>query len=104
MPADSAFALEPLFQSKLRVLVLKENASNLFMIERVLKGLGCESIPLGNGERALEILERDNFDVVLLDLLLLGIGDLAVLAAIREKEWFSGMEPRRVVALTAMLM
>ena len=50
-----------------------------------LEDKGYQVVPVSNGYDALEIAEREEFDVVLLDEMMPGMGGLAVLEAIKQR-------------------
>jgi len=50
-----------------RILVAEDNRTNQMVIERVLEHAGHEVVLVGNGHQAIERLEQERFDLVLLD-------------------------------------
>jgi two-component system sensor histidine kinase RpfC len=63
VPSDAA-ARE---RRRLKVLVAEDNRVNQQVIERMLRSAGHAVTLVGNGEQALDALEADAFDVVLMD-------------------------------------
>jgi signal transduction histidine kinase/CheY-like chemotaxis protein len=51
----------------LRVLAVDDNSTNQLVIKGMLKKLGCTFEMASNGIEAIELLEKENFDVVLMD-------------------------------------
>jgi CheY-like chemotaxis protein/HPt (histidine-containing phosphotransfer) domain-containing protein len=51
----------------LRILVVEDNAVNQVVLQRQLERVGHQVVRAGNGREALELLDRDRFDVVLMD-------------------------------------
>ncbi|WP_010301700.1 ATP-binding protein [Candidatus Odyssella thessalonicensis] len=51
----------------LRVLVADDNVVNQIVIKALLNKLGCQITTVSNGKEALEILNREKFDIVLMD-------------------------------------
>lgn len=51
----------------LRVLVVEDNRTNQFILRQQLEKLGCRSWLAEDGRQALDHLERDRFDIVLMD-------------------------------------
>jgi CheY-like chemotaxis protein len=51
-----------------------------------LEGKGCAVTPASNGEDALERVQAEPFDLVLLDEMMPGMGGLATLAAIKDRQ------------------
>lgn len=68
------------------VLVVDDSSINRRLLVAALAKLGHEVSTADNGLRALELLRGDQFDVVLLDLLMPGMDGLATLQAIKRDE------------------
>ncbi|MGE4291390.1 MAG: PAS domain S-box protein [Desulfovibrio sp.] len=103
---DSPLPQEP--SRRLRVLVAEDNKVNMLLAERFLLKLGYETLGVGNGQDALEALERavdENrpFDVVFMDIQMPVLDGMEAVRRIREGQ---GRIPRDlpVVALTAHAM
>jgi CheY-like chemotaxis protein/HPt (histidine-containing phosphotransfer) domain-containing protein len=103
-PAEPAprLAAEPAAVS-LRVLVAEDNAVNQRLVRRLLERLGHTVVLAGDGRAALAALDRDDFDVVLMDVQMPEVDGLEAAARIRRREEGTG---RRVpiIALTAHAM
>ena len=73
----------------------------------VLMGLlskrGHDLTVVGNGQEALEALEREPFDLLLLDVQMPVMGGIEATAAIRARELTAGVRTR-IVAMTAHAM
>lgn len=78
-----------------QVLVVDDEKPTRVLMERELPESGCVVVTAQSGEEALEILSRQDFDVVLLDLKMPGLGGMATLRRLRS----SGI-PAEVVVLT----
>jgi CheY-like chemotaxis protein len=79
-----------------KILVVDDDGELRENIAEVLGGFGFETVAAGNGEEALARLEASEFDLVLLDLVMPGMGGMETLASIRRRF------PRiKVVMLTA---
>jgi len=87
----------------LRVLLAEDNAVNQRLAVRLLEKRGHMVVVAGNGREALEALEKESFDLVLMDVQMPEIDGLAATEAIREKEKVTGTH-LAVVALTAHAM
>jgi two-component system sensor histidine kinase RpfC len=82
-----------------RVLVAEDNRINQQVIERMLKSAGHAVTLVGNGEQALDALEADTFDVVLMDV---NMPVLNGLDAVKLHRFATGgRDPTPFVALTA---
>ena len=65
------------------ILVVDDNESNRALLTRRLSRQGCTVAVAENGSRALELLERHPFDVVLLDIMMPGIDGYQVLVTVK---------------------
>ena len=70
-------------ERRLNVLVADDNPTNREVIGKILERGGHQPTLVENGERALDALERERFDVVLLDRNMPGLGGLEALQAMR---------------------
>jgi signal transduction histidine kinase/DNA-binding NarL/FixJ family response regulator len=70
----------------LRILLAEDNKINRSVATRMLKMENHEVTVAENGKRALEILETDSFDVVLMDVQMPEMDGFETTARIREKE------------------
>lgn len=66
-----------------RVLIVDDEASNIAVLERLFRG-ECQTETAENGQAALDLLERERFDLVLLDIMMPLMSGLEVLRAIRQ--------------------
>ncbi len=94
-------AREPM--SSLLVLLAEDNAVNQRLTTRLLEKRGHRVVVAANGREALEALEREEFDLVLMDVQMPEMDGLETTAAIRTKERGSGLH-LPVIALTAHAM
>ena len=98
-PADGALTAPWRGGARRRVLVAEDNRTNQKVIERMLRSVGHEVTIVDNGEQALDALENNTYDVVLMDLNMPVMGGLD---AIRLHRFAAGGERMpRFVALTA---
>lgn len=56
------------FENKLKILVAEDNQINQILIKKVLDAMNCEVTLVENGKMAIEALEADKFDAVLMDI------------------------------------
>jgi len=90
-------------QAPLRVLVAEDNTVNQRLITRLLEKRGHRAFVVQNGMQALEALERDSYDLVLMDVQMPELDGMETTAMIRKKERPGGTR-QPVVALTAHAM
>ena len=87
----------------LRVLLAEDNVVNQRLTRRLLEKRGHHVTVTANGRRAVEALEKDSFDLVLMDVQMPELDGFEATALIREREKHSGTHVP-VVALTAHAM
>ncbi len=85
-----------------KVLLVEDNQINQELCMTILSTLGCQAVLAENGEQALEILRREDFDLILMDC------QMPVLDGYETTRKFRQMEPATrhtpVIALTAYAM
>jgi signal transduction histidine kinase/CheY-like chemotaxis protein len=99
-PAMLAPENEPVLDH-LSVLLVEDNMVNCTLALEMLQRLGCDAMHAGNGVEALDALEKQSFDVVLMDCQMPVMDGFIATRKLREREVFKKLEPTRVVALTA---
>ena len=85
---------------KLRVLLAEDNAVNQRLVVKLMEKQGHSLVAVNNGVEALDVLERETFDVVLMDVQMPEMGGFEATARIREREKSSGQHVP-VIAMTA---
>ena len=88
--------------STLRILLAEDNAVNQKLAIRLLERLGYRADLAENGLEVLEALERQPYDVVLMDVQMPELDGLDATRRIRER-WSEGERPR-IIAMTANAM
>jgi signal transduction histidine kinase/CheY-like chemotaxis protein len=99
-PAMLAPDNEPVLDH-LSVLLVEDNMVNRTLALEMLQRLGCDAMHAGNGVEALDALEKQEFDVVLMDCQMPVMDGFIATRKLREREVARKLEPTRVVALTA---
>jgi two-component system sensor histidine kinase/response regulator len=84
----------------LRILAAEDNVFNRDLLEHMLTRLGLSAAMAVNGREALTLLERQPFDLLLLDIHMPELDGFQVVEAIRERERTAGGH-LPVIALTA---
>ncbi len=100
--AAAPAALMPLRQAEglgLRILLVEDNPVNTMLAKAMLRNLGCKVQNAANGLLALEVLDAESFDVVLMDLQMPVMGGEDASREIRRRE--AGRTRVPVIALTA---
>ena len=88
----------------LRVLMVEDNPVNQVVAEEMLKSLDCEVTLVGDGQAALERLQEDEFELVLMDCHLPVLDGYQATRAIRARENQLKLPHLPVIALTAFAM
>jgi CheY-like chemotaxis protein len=88
---------------QLHVLLVEDNIINQQVLGKQLKKAGCHVSVANHGLEALEILERETFDIVLMDLEMPVLDGLGAMRRIRQGELEREGPPTRlpVIAVTA---
>ena len=88
----------PFFKAKPRVLLLDDDASIRRLVSALLRGRGFRVDEVTSGLAALEIMAREEYAVLILDLMMPHEGGVTVMRRLRESD---PQALRRVVLLTA---
>ena len=84
-----------------RILIIEDEANNLDVARRIVRGAGHEALTAIDGVAGLEMARRERPDAVLVDLLLPKLDGWAVTRAIREEPWAKHIP---IVAVSALAM
>jgi PAS domain S-box-containing protein len=90
-------------QRKLRILLAEDNAVNQTLAARLIEKRGYLATVVSNGREALAALEKDGFDVVLMDVQMPEMDGFEATAEIRKKETATGKH-LPIIAMTAYSM
>ncbi len=90
-------------EGRRRILLAEDNPINQRLAVRLLEKQGHSVRVANNGREALDTLEQETFDLVLMDVQMPVLSGLEAAALIREKEKTSGAHTR-IIALTANAM
>jgi CheY-like chemotaxis protein len=83
----------------LRILLAEDNAINQIVTHRMLNKLGYRADMVANGIEVLQAMERQHYDVVLMDVQMPEMDGLKATQAIRQR-WPDG-EQTAIIAMTA---
>ncbi len=102
LPLDDASSLPapPLSPKGLKILLVEDQEVNRTFVQRLLERQGCLITPAADGLMAVELLERQQFDLMLLDIQMPGMGGEEVLTRLRTREREQGGH-LPTIALTA---
>ena len=89
--------------SQLQILVADDNVVNRTVAFRVLERRGYKVTTVGDGRAAIEVLARDHFDAVLMDIQMPEMDGLEATIAIRNKEKSTGGHIP-IIAMTAHVL
>jgi two-component system, sensor histidine kinase and response regulator len=95
--------LLPSPSGRLHILVAEDNIINQRYVMSVLEKEGFSAVVVGNGREAIAALERESFDLVLMDVHMPDMDGFEATSSIRARERFSGKRIP-IVAVTAHAM
>jgi two-component system, sensor histidine kinase and response regulator len=98
-----ASELRPSRSSRLHVLVAEDNLINQKYALSVLEKEGFSAVVVSNGREAIAALDRESFDLVLMDVHMPDMDGFEATSSIRARERFSGKR-MPIVAVTAHAM
>jgi len=106
--AEPGFEKAPDLQSNvrgvpLRILLAEDNLVNQKVTVRVLEKEGHSVVVAGDGRQVLSALDRESFDLVLMDVQMPEMDGFETTVAIRGREQFTGIR-LPIIAMTAHAM
>ena len=87
----------------LRILVTEDNRVNQVLAQRILEKQGHTVVLAESGSEALRAVEKESFDVVLMDIQMPDMDGLTATSKIRERERATGKRVP-IIAMTAYAM
>ena len=84
-----------------KVLIVDDNRASRDLVRAILKTVRCDIAELTDGQEALDLIQQERPDLVLLDIDMPGLDGLAVIKKIREDASLADLP---VVAVTASAM
>jgi CheY-like chemotaxis protein len=105
LPAEQTHSGPPaqLAGESLRILLAEDNIVNQKVAQRFLIKEGHSVVVVSNGREALATLDREQFDLVLMDVQMPEMDGFEATAAIRARERFTGAR-LPILAMTAYAM
>jgi two-component system sensor histidine kinase BarA len=97
-------AVEPLSSRPPRLLCVDDNPANLLLVQTLLEDMGAEVVAVDSGYAALQAVQDDTFDLVLMDVQMPGMDGRQATEAIRAWEVERQSSSLPIVALTAHAM
>lgn len=91
-------------QRRPKILCVDDNAANLLLVKTLLEDLGAEVLAVNNGYAAVQAVQEELFDLVLMDVQMPGMDGRACTEQIRLWENTQSGNPLPIVALTAHAM
>jgi PAS domain S-box-containing protein len=101
--AQKKISEEPSPGQSLNVLLAEDNAVNQMLAVRLLEKRGHSVVVVDNGRKALDVSERQTFDLVLMDISMPEMDGITTTALLREREKGTGRH-LPVIAMTAHTM
>ncbi len=86
-------------RGRVRILLVEDNQVNQLVAESVLQRLGFTVVKASNGAQAVQAIEGDQFDLILMDLQMPEVDGYRATAALRARE--RGRQHTPIVAMTA---
>ncbi|MGE4291105.1 MAG: transporter substrate-binding domain-containing protein [Desulfovibrio sp.] len=102
--ATSALPEIPAPESFRRVLVVEDDELSLQVVQRMLAKMGYASVPARNGREALSLLEKQDFDLVIMDVQMPDMDGVETTRHIRGTSGLGGKTRIPIVAMTAFAM
>ena len=91
-------------KSKIRILLVDDDEMNQAVASAMLKKMGASVTIVDNGRQAVDSLEKDEFDIVLMDGQMPVMDGLDATREIRKVEKAKSCDPVHIIALTAHAM
>ena len=101
--ADHAPTPPAVSATRLRVLLAEDNAVNQRVGRRLLEKFGHFVVVVGDGRLAVRAIEKQDFDVVFMDVQMPELDGIEAAVEIRQKEQTSGKH-QKIIAMTAHAM
>ncbi|MDH0301131.1 MULTISPECIES: response regulator [unclassified Pseudomonas] len=87
-----------------KILCVDDNPANLLLVQTLLEGMGAEVLAVDSGYAAVQVVQDEPFDLVLMDVQMPGMDGRACTEQIRQWETSQSGPALPIVALTAHAM
>lgn len=94
----------PIVDRSLRILAAEDNHVNQLVLKTLLGQAGLEALIVGDGQEALDAWEREDWDLILMDVQMPVMDGPTAARNIRVREAALGRPPTPIIALTANAM
>jgi two-component system sensor histidine kinase BarA len=95
---------EPVSSRAPKVLCVDDNPANLLLVQTLLEDMGARVLAVESGYAAVKVVQKETFDLVLMDVQMPGMDGRQSTEAIRQWESERHCTPLPIVALTAHAM
>ncbi|WP_055128857.1 response regulator [Pseudomonas mediterranea] len=95
---------EPVASRAPKVLCVDDNPANLLLVQTLLEDMGAKVLAVESGYAAVQAVQKETFDLVLMDVQMPGMDGRQSTEAIRQWESERHCTPLPIVALTAHAM
>lgn len=89
---------------KFKILLVDDSEANLNLLSLFLKKVNCEIALATNGQEALEAFDKDEYDLIFMDIQMPILDGYQATENIRKKEKENRVGPTPIIALTANVM
>ncbi len=93
--------LHPIYSVSLKILLAEDVEVNQLVATRMLRNLGHRVVAVNNGQEALDILAKDSFDLIFMDIRMPVMNGVEATRKIREREELYKSKYLPIVAMTA---
>ncbi|HEY0437101.1 MAG TPA: response regulator, partial [Phenylobacterium sp.] len=87
--------------AQMKVLVAEDHPTNRAVVSLILEPLGVQLTMVEDGRQAVEAVERESFDLILMDIQMPVLDGLSATREIRALEQALGLPRIRIIALSA---
>lgn len=98
---DETIELTPINVHRYKILLVEDNPDNRLLIQAYLKKMPYDIVEAENGEIALSLFKKDNFDLVLMDVQMPVMDGHTATRLIREYEITHSKQQTPIISLTA---